>query len=253
MLIPGGRGSLGLLSGPIAWVHYLFYIFFCTWIIAVSTDYLYGEDAKGLRSKVSDWSGMAALSFYLLTFMLFHLFGPDGEGIPRYKLLGYYYHLRGPALWSFYLFYVCVTVCIITFLPWKIKYELKEKVFSITWKLLVVFLITTSVLTLYMSKIDAWASKDKKALMDRGLKFDASHFERSIEKNDVECVKLFLSAGMDVDTVMDAERDTALSIASAKGYRAICAVLPGKEGERKQTGQERLAPASGSGGQYSYQ
>ena len=89
LLIPGGRGSLGLLvSGPIAWVHYLFYIFFCTWIITVSLDYLYGEDAKGQRDKVSDWSGMTALSFYVLTFMLFHLFGPDGEGIPRYKLFG---------------------------------------------------------------------------------------------------------------------------------------------------------------------
>jgi len=71
-------------------------------------------------------------------------------------------------------------------------------------------------------------SDSKKALLDKGIVYDVPNFFKRVEANDIESVKLFLSAGMDVNevgTTGEAYGNTALAIAAGKGHKDLVQLL----------------------------
>jgi len=83
------------------------------------------------------------------------------------------------------------------------------------------------VLALFSGQIIG-GSDSKKALLDKGIVYDESNFFKRVEANDIENVKLFLDAGMDVNTMGtsgDAYGNTALAIAAGKGHTGLVQLL----------------------------
>ena len=219
LLVPGRGGLSMLLSGFVAWVHYVFYISFFIFLVTLSLDYFYKEE-NFLRNKVFVFSALSAVTFYVLTLSLFYLYGPDSDEIPRMKVFGNYYRLHGLALWSIFLFQICLLILILSWLPWKTKLSIDEKIQNLAMKSVIFFALLSSVLTLSTDRIDAWVSKEKKMLQEMGFKYDEYYFEKCIEINNFECVKLFLAAGMDINSLVDGQV-TPVTFAIDKGHMPL--------------------------------
>lgn len=125
LLIPGRGGGWNFLHGPIAWIHFLFYVFLSVLLVTLSMDYLSEQEDHPKRDKIYNASWKLAIIFYVLTFIMINVWGLSGDlsSVRRIRVFGVWYTPYGPALWNLYFFYVCLAVVIISFIElWSEKY-----------------------------------------------------------------------------------------------------------------------------------
>lgn len=79
-------------------------------------------------------------------------------------------------------------------------------------------------IALFASRITG-GSAAKQSLLDKGIVYSDKDFLEQVEAGNIENVRLFLEAGMDIDALVDPSRGTALSVAAVKGRRELVRYL----------------------------
>jgi len=101
------------------------------------------------------------------------------------------------------------------------------------------------VLDLFAGQITG-GSDGKKALLDKGIVYGEANFFKSVEKNDIESVKLFLSAGMDINALLDNIQhnkwETALAVAAGKGHKDLMQLLLDRKADTNKMGESGHTP-----------
>ena len=241
LLLPGRGGGRNFLHGPEAWVHSLFYLSLSFLLYTLAMDYLSNEEEHPRRDKVFTVSWKLTILFYVLTFIMINLWGLSGDllSVRRIRVFGVWFVPHGPALWNLYLFFVCMTVVIMSFIePWPERFNaLAGKVVKVAWVLLGVTLVASMIFILL-------------GIGMKGVKDDTGLF-KSVKNNDLKSVKVLLSAGADINAVLDSgtnsEWGTALAIAAAKGYKDMAQLLLENKADvnkRSKTGWAPLQAAA---------
>ena len=241
LVLPARSAGLHFLHGPIAWVHFLFYLSLSVLLYTLAMDYLSSEETHPKRDKVFAASWKLTIVFYVLTFIMINLWGLSGDllSIRRVRVFGAWFIPHGPALWNLYAFFVCMTIVIMSFIkPWPDRFNaIAGKVVKAAWVLLSVSLVASMIFFLLGIGME-------------GVKDDTGIF-KSVENNDIENVKVLLEAGADINAVLDHGKNdkwgTALAIAAAKGQKDMVQLLLERKADvnkRSKTGWAPLQAAA---------
>jgi ankyrin repeat protein len=96
------------------------------------------------------------------------------------------------------------------------------------------------IIALFASQITG-GSEPKKTLLDQGIIYDTESFFEEVEKNNFESVKLFLTAGFDINTLQEGGM-TALAIAALRGHKDMVQLLLERRADVNKRGGARCAP-----------
>lgn len=243
---------------PAAWIEFpayvLFSVYFFSWSLESYNPALSSRIGAFLTAPLFLCGGLALTAYgvYGLATDNLLLLLPSRTHVGR----GIFF--SGPAAWVLFLAYLSFAVCVIASAvdAWDKRPDVAvyAKIEKATLILAFGCYVGSAIIASHFPNADFRAlsanftgrftgdSNSRKILLEKKIAYDPKTFLKQIEQNDIETVKLFLDAGMYINTLLDANRYSALAVAAKKGHKDLVQLLLDRKADVDKRGETGWTP-----------